>query len=120
LKRAAIEIDGNRIARIRTVATARPLKGEVIDAQNIGSEHFGTQPFDGLFSMYMAPNLGRLAVFLQQPQNYSPFSSNDQTGTYGAAWALLRYAADHRGSGDGDVWLRLVNSQVAGLDNLGN
>jgi hypothetical protein len=88
--------------------------------QNIGSEHFGTQPFDGLFSMYMAPNLGKLAVFLQQPQSYSPFSSNDQTGTYGAAWAFLRYAADHQGSGDGDVWLRLVNSQVAGLDNLAN
>jgi hypothetical protein len=88
--------------------------------QNIGAEHFGTQPFDGLFSMYMAPNLGRLAVFLQQPQSYSPFSANDQTGTYGAAWAFLRYAADHRGSADGDVWLRLVNSQVAGFDNLAN
>ncbi|MFL5613033.1 MAG: Ig domain-containing protein [Gemmatimonadaceae bacterium] len=86
--------------------------------QNIGAEHFGTQPFDGLFSMYMAPNLSRLAVFLQQPQSYSPFSSSDQTGTYGAAWSFLRYAADHRGSADGDVWLRLVNSQVAGFDNL--
>jgi hypothetical protein len=86
--------------------------------QNIGAEHFGTQPFDGLFSMYMAPNFGRLAVFLQQPQSYSPFSSNDQSGTYGAAWAFLRYAADHQGSGDGDVWLRLVNSPYAGLDNL--
>jgi len=86
--------------------------------QNIGAEHFGTQPFDGLFSMYMAPNFGRLAVFLQQPQSYSPFSSNDQDGTYGASWSFLRYAADHQGSSDGDVWLRLVNSQLAGLDNL--
>jgi hypothetical protein len=88
--------------------------------QNIGAEHFGAQPFDGLFSIYMAPNFGRLAVFLQQPQSYSPFSSNDQDGTYGAAWAFLRYAADHQGSGDGDVWLRLVNSPFAGLDNLAN
>ena len=86
--------------------------------QNIGAEHFGTQPFDGLFNMYMAPNFSRLAVFLRQPQSYSPYSSFDQVGTYGAAWAFLRYAADHHGSSDGDVWLRLANSQVAGLDNL--
>jgi hypothetical protein len=86
--------------------------------QNIGAEHFGTQPFDGLFTMYMAPNFARLAVFLQQPQRYSPYSSVDQLGTYGAAWAFLRYAADHHASSDGDVWLRLANSQVAGLDNL--
>jgi hypothetical protein len=88
--------------------------------QNIGAEHFGTQPFDGLFSMYMAPNFGRLAVFLAQPQSYSPFSSSDQLGTYGAAWAFLRYAADHQGTGDGNVWLNLVNSPVSGFDNLAN
>lgn len=88
--------------------------------QNIGAEHFGTQPFDELFSMYMAPNFGRLAVFLQQPQRYSPFSSSDQAGTYGAAWAFLRYAADHQAGGDGDVWLRLVNSPFAGLENIAN
>jgi hypothetical protein len=86
--------------------------------QNIGSEHFGTQPFDGLFEMYMAPNVARLATFLQQPQSYSPYSSNDQRGTYGAAWSFLRYAADHSGPTDGDVWLRLVNSPVSGFENL--
>jgi len=86
--------------------------------QNIGAEHFGTQPFDGLFTMYMAPNFARLAVFLQQPQSYSPYSSVDQVGTYGAAWAFLRYSADHHASSDGDLWLRLANSQVAGFDNL--
>jgi len=86
--------------------------------QNIGGGSFGTQPFDGLFTMYMAPNFARLAVFLQQPQSYSPFSSNDQPGTYGAVWAFLRYAADHHASSDGDVWLRLANSQVSGFANL--
>ena len=86
--------------------------------QNIGAEHFGTQPFDGLFSMYMAPNVARLATFLQQPQSYSPYSSPDQPGTYGAIWAFLRYAADHQGTSDGSVWLQLTNSQVSGLNNL--
>lgn len=88
--------------------------------QNIGSEHFGTQPFDGLFNMYMAPNFARFATFLQQPQNYSPYSSYNQLGTYGAIWSFLRYAADHSGSSDASVWLSLANSQVAGFDNLFN
>jgi len=86
--------------------------------QNIGSEHFGSQPFDGLFEMYMAPNVARLAIFLQQPQRYSPFSSANQPGTYGAMWSFLRYAADHSGSSDNTIWLNLANSPVSGFDNL--
>jgi hypothetical protein len=86
--------------------------------QNIGGSSFGSQPFDGLFTRYMAPNFGRLRVFLENPQDYSPYSSYDDLGTRGAAWAFLRYAADHRGSGDGDAWMRLVNSTTSGLDNL--
>ena len=86
--------------------------------QNIGGDRFGTQPFDGLFSMYMAPNFARLAVFLHDPQSYSPYSSDYDTGTSGAVWAFLRYAADRHGSVDGDIWLRLVNSPVGGFNNL--
>jgi hypothetical protein len=86
--------------------------------QNIGGEHFGTQPFDGLFNMYMAANFARLGIFLRAPQSYSPYSSYDDLGTRGAVWAFLRYAADRRGSGDGDVWMRLVNSPVGGFANL--
>jgi hypothetical protein len=86
--------------------------------QNIGGSSFGTQPFDGLFTRYMAPNFGRLRVFLEDPQSASPYSSADDLGTRGAAWAFLRYAADHRGSSDGDVWMRLVNSTTFGFDNL--
>ena len=86
--------------------------------QNIGGDRFGTQPFDGLFSMYMAPNFARLAVFLGDPQSYSPYSSNYDAGTSGAVWAFLRYAADHSGSTESDLWLRLTNSPVGGFDNL--
>ena len=88
--------------------------------QNLGSEHFGTQPFDGLFNMYMAPNVSRLAVFLGQPQSYSPFSSANKAGTYGAIWSFLRYAADHSGASDNTIWLNLANSPVSGFDNLFN
>lgn len=86
--------------------------------QNIGGERFGTQPFDGLFEMYMTSTIADLAVFLQAPQSYSPYSSAYDPGTRGAAWSFLRYAADHAGTSDGDVWLRLVNSQLGGFDNL--
>jgi hypothetical protein len=86
--------------------------------QNIGGSSFGTQPFNGLFTQYMSANFGRLRVFLENPQSSSPYSSGDDLGTRGAIWAFLRYAADHRGSADGDAWMRLVNSQVSGFYNL--
>jgi hypothetical protein len=86
--------------------------------QNIGAASFGAQPYDGLFTQFMAPNFGRLGVFLETPQSFSPYSSYDDIGTRGAVWAFLRYAADRRGSSDGDVWMRLVNSTTSGFDNL--
>lgn len=86
--------------------------------QNIGGDRFGTEPFDGLFSMYMGSNVANLGVLLQNPQSYSPYSSDSDPGTRGAIWSFLRYAADQQGSSDGDIWLQLVNSQVSGFDNL--
>ena len=86
--------------------------------QNIGGSDFGTQPFDGLFNMYMGANFARFALFLEDPQSTSPYSSSDGLGTRGAVWAFLRYAADRRGATDGDVWMRLVNSRTSGFLNL--
>jgi hypothetical protein len=86
--------------------------------QNLGGERFGSQPYDGLFTMYMAPNFGRLRSYLGSPQTFSPYSPGDDLATRGAAWAFLRYAADQRGAADGDTWMRLVNSTAAGIQNL--
>jgi hypothetical protein len=86
--------------------------------QNIGGGSFGSQSFDGLFLQFMAANFGRLRIFLQTVQSVSPYSGGDDLATRGAAWAFLRYAADRRGASDGDVWMRLVNSTSAGLQNL--
>jgi hypothetical protein len=88
--------------------------------QNIGGGAFGSESFDAMFTRYMMPNFDRLDVFLADPNRHSPYSSGDDLGTRGAAWAFLRYAADHRGGGDGDVWMRLVNSRTRGLENLAN
>jgi hypothetical protein len=85
--------------------------------QNIAGGSFGTQPYDGLFTQYIAPNFGRLRSFLQTPESASPYAGED-LASRGAAWAFLRYAADRHGPADGDVWMRLVNSTSAGLQNL--
>ncbi|MFN2567289.1 MAG: hypothetical protein ABR499_20015 [Gemmatimonadaceae bacterium] len=87
--------------------------------QNIGGERFGAQPFDGLFTQYMAPNFDRLHSYLLNTHSYSPYTPGDDLATRGAVWAFLRYAADRRASSDGDVWMRLVNSTMSGFDNLG-
>ncbi len=86
--------------------------------QNLGGSRFGTPAYDALFNEFLASNFGRLRAFLQNPHNYSPYTTGDELGTRGAIWAFLRYAADRRGPSDGDVWMRLVNSRTAGLANL--
>jgi hypothetical protein len=90
----------------------------VAPRQNLGGERFGTQPYDPLFTQYMAANFARLAAFLESPRESSPYSASNDLATRGATWAFLRYAADRRGIADGDVWMRLANSTTAGLQNL--
>jgi hypothetical protein len=63
-------------------------------------------------------NFGRYESYLEKPSDYSPFADNDSLETRGATWSYLRYAADHRGTSDGDLWNRLVNSTTTGLTNL--
>ncbi|HJR64638.1 MAG TPA: hypothetical protein VJ803_13120 [Gemmatimonadaceae bacterium] len=67
---------------------------------------------------FQTPNLGRLLRYLEATESNSPFASNDQLGTRGAAWQLLRYVADRTRPLDGDFWFRLVNSTTTGLANL--
>ncbi len=86
--------------------------------QNLGAERFGQQPYDGLFIQYIGSNFGRLRAFLQNPQNFSPWTRGDDVATRGAVWAFLRYAADRTAVDDGDIWMRLTNSRSAGLQNL--
>jgi hypothetical protein len=68
---------------------------------------------------FQTPNLSRLLRYLEATESNSPFASNDQLGTRGAAWQLLRYAADRTRPVDGDFWFQLVNSTTTGLANLG-
>ena len=68
----------------------------------------------------MQGNFGRFRSYLSRPSTSSPYAADDELWTRGATWAFLRYAADHRGSSDGDVWQLLANSVTEGMNNLQN
>jgi hypothetical protein len=67
-----------------------------------------------------AANFGRFKSYLVRPSTSSPYAPDDSLWTRGATWSFLRYAADHRGTGDADTWYRLVNSTTTGLGTLSN
>lgn len=74
LKRAAIEIDGNRIARIRTVAAAGAPNGEVIDAT-------GLFVIPGLWDMHVHTYFGDSTSFRGGSRFILPlFIANGVTG----------------------------------------
>jgi hypothetical protein len=91
-----------------------------------------SQPILDALNRYMTANLSRFNSYLRATRSQSPYGESPQTGTSspgdwddletrGAIWAFLRWAADHRGSGDGDVWNRLArDATLTGADNLRN
>jgi hypothetical protein len=67
---------------------------------------------------YQLSNLGRLSLYLGDPEENSPFAAGDELATRGAAWQLLRYAADQRPGDENTIWYSLVNTRNAGFSNL--
>lgn len=70
------------------------------------------------FSEYQGSNFGRFDEFITSPAQTSPYADNDNLNTRGATWDLLRYLADHHGSGDGQQWFNLTNGPDTGQANL--
>jgi hypothetical protein len=70
------------------------------------------------FGRDMGGNAGRYKSYLLAPAKSSPYAANDSLSTRGGAWSLLRYLADRRGTSDGDVFMRLVNSTDSGMTNM--
>ena len=60
-------------------------------------------------------NFGRLIDYLENPGAASPMDTDDELATRGAAWSFLRYAVDRSFPSDGNVWFRMVNSDVTGI-----
>jgi hypothetical protein len=88
-----------------------------------------SQPLIDALVNYQFANFGRLSTYLRRTHDQSPYGEVksctqnepcdwDDLETRGAIWSFLRWAADHRGSGDGDVWTRLVNNTTVGAENL--
>ena len=65
-------------------------------------------------------NFGRFNEYLVRTSTSSPYAPDDSLWTRGATWSFLRYAADHRGTSDGDTFFKLVNSTTTGMANLQN
>jgi hypothetical protein len=67
---------------------------------------------------YQFQNFVRLLEYLEDPEGRSPYSADGELATRGAAWALLRYAADHSSTSQQTLWFNLVNSRNAGIANF--
>lgn len=91
---------------------------------NIGGSAFGEPRFDQAFANYQQQNIGRLRSWMTAPESNTTYrncgtcTSTENLATRGAAWALLRYAADRTASTDGDVWKRLVDNVNVGMTNF--
>lgn len=85
---------------------------------NLGADEVRAAP-NGVaaFNEYMAGNASNFRQYLTRPDTASLMGIDNLT-TRGATWAFLRYAADRSGRGDEGFFFDLVNSRVAGLENL--
>ena len=88
---------------------------------DIDSTRFiGNQKNIDAYNFDQQSNFSRFRSYLLKPAINSPYAPNDSLATRGATWSFLRYAADHRGTSDGDTWRKLVNSTTSGIANLQN
>jgi hypothetical protein len=71
-----------------------------------------------LFTGYAAQNFARLASYLREPEEQSPYAPNDSLATRGAAWHFLRYAAGRQTGSEAAFYRQLVNGPTAGIANL--
>ena len=73
------------------------------------------------FNAFFFQNLARLTYWMDKPDKSSPFSKEADTSlaTRGAAWAILRYAADNYSNNDPRAFTRkLVAGPDTGLKNF--
>jgi hypothetical protein len=78
----------------------------------------GNQKNVDAYNFDQQANFGRFDSYLVRTATSSPYAPDDSLWTRGATWSFLRYAADHRGTSDGDTFFKLVNSTATGMTNL--
>lgn len=77
-----------------------------------------TPQVNNAVNAYQVDNFGRLLEYLENPEGNSPYAENDDLATRGAAWQLLRYAADRSTKSQQTIWHDLVNSPSVGMTNF--
>jgi hypothetical protein len=88
---------------------------------NIGYQAAAQSPKTvGAFNLYQLANFGRYGDYLTATETGSPWADNDELGTRGATWALLRYLTDRKATTDATIWQKLVDTPRIGFDNLEN
>ena len=70
------------------------------------------------FLAYAGSNFSRFSNYLRRAPEESPIQPDDDLATRGAAWSLVRYAADQDGGSDQELFFRLVNGSRTGVPNL--
>jgi hypothetical protein len=79
-----------------------------------------SQPRVDAFNQHAADDLVRYSLYLEKPEQSSPYADNDSLENRGAIWSFLRYAADRKAITDAGIWSALVNSKTTGFANLQN
>ena len=86
---------------------------------NIGlPDIINSPPTLDAFNDVMLGDFFNYDAFANSSTQSSPFQQNDDVTTRGGTWAFLRYVVDQLGSSDGDLFYRLVNTNLTGLTNL--
>jgi hypothetical protein len=87
--------------------------------QNIGIDQLrASQAILDAYNQYQISNLSRAREFLQAPNASGAFDADDDLATRGAAWWLLRHAADQKGGDETTFWRALAGSTSNGVANL--
>jgi len=85
-----------------------------------------SQAIEDAFFAYQVDNFGRVIEYLEDPEGRAPYTNpmpDDpiaDLATRGAAWQLLRYAADRSTRPQQDLWRSLVNTPNVGILNFTN
>jgi hypothetical protein len=80
-----------------------------------------SEPLFNAYRRFVRDNMGSYADYLDSPDNETLMgkrSDDDDFPTRGATWAFLRYLADQIPTDDAELFLALVNSPIAGMENL--
>lgn len=86
--------------------------------QNLGANDLSATPQTlDAFLTVQRPNIEHYRRFLGVTEGFSPLAP-DSPATRGAAWSMLRYLVDRRAYLDYVSFSDLLNSSVAGFDNL--